>query len=311
MNLNSLKYFMEVAETKSFTKASERLFVSQPGISQQIDSLEKQLGVILLLRTTRAVELTEEGRYLYEQVRSSFTDIENTVSNLMKATSFPGLLNVATIPSAASLYVPLLLEGVLDLQLDIEFLLKETTSSEVIDLVEDGSYHLGFIRVRENFEHLRERKFDYVTFKEYPIKALVSTNHPLANRTKIKLAELKNDYFIHHNRNDSNTLYNQLEEMCHKAGFKPRILMSGPELLTISNIVSKKLAVALLPQNMYNIVPNKQIRAIELEDVYIENSIAAIWKDDGYMNPNLKLLMNILDRMKNNTQYHSLSIQYH
>lgn len=311
MNLNSLKYFMEVAETKSFTKASKRLFVSQPGISQQIDSLEKQLGVTLLLRTTRAVELTEEGRYLYKQIRSSFNDIESTVSNLMKATAFPGLLNIATIPSAASLYVPLVLEGVRDLQLDIEFLLKETTSSEVIELVEDGSYHLGFIRVRENFQHFSGRNLDYITFKEYPIRALVSTNHPLANRTKIKLVELKNDYFIHHNRSDSNTLSNQLKEMCHKAGFKPKILMSGPELLTISNIVSKNLAVALLPENMYNIVPNKQIRAIELEDVYIENSIAAIWKDDGYINPNLKLLINILHTIKRKSKHRTLSIQYH
>src|SRR5699024_8931507 len=107
------------------------------------------------------------------------------------------------------------------------------------------------------------------------------------------------------------SLSNQLKEMCHKAGFKPKVLMSGPELLTISNIVSKNLAVALLPENMYNIVPNKQIRAIELEDVYIENSIAAIWKDDGYINPNLKLLINILHTIKRKSKHRTLSIQYH
>lgn len=299
---------MEVAETKSFTKASERLFVSQPGISQQIDSLEKQLGVMLLLRTTRNVELTEEGRYLYEKVSSSFHEIENTVSNLIEATSFPGLLNVAAIPSAASLYFPLLLDGVRHLQLEIEFLLKETTSSEVIKLIEDGSFHLGFIRVTKDFQHLSDRNFDFIQFRGSPIKALVSSDHQLANRTKIKLAELQDDYFIHHNQSDSNTLYNQLEEMCFAAGFKPKILCSGPELLTISNIVSKNLAVALLPEGMYNIVPNKQIQAIELEDVYIENSIAAVWKDDGYINPNLKLLINVLQGIKDDIEDSFISI---
>lgn len=57
MNLHSLRYFVEVAKTLSFTKASKNLFISQPGISQQIHLLEKQLGVALLNRTTRKVEL--------------------------------------------------------------------------------------------------------------------------------------------------------------------------------------------------------------------------------------------------------------
>ncbi len=299
---------MEVAETKSFTKASERLFVSQPGISQQIDSLEKQLGVMLLLRTTRTVKLTEEGRYLYEKVRSSFNEIENTVTHLIEATSFPGLLNIAAIPSAASLYFPVLLDGIRDLQLEIEFLLKETTSSEVIKLIEDGSFHLGFIRSTKDFQHLSKRNFNFITFRGSPIKALVSSQHRLANRTKIKLAELQNDYFIHHNQSDSNTLYNQLEKLCYTAGFKPKILCSGPELLTISNIVSKNLAVALLPEGMYNVVPNAHIQAIELEDVYIENSITAVWRDDGYINPNVKLLINVLRGMKDDLKDHSISI---
>src|SRR5699024_11912947 len=99
MNLHSLRYFIEVAKTKSFTKASENLYVSQPGISQQIHLLENQLGVSLFHRSTRKVELTEEGKYLYDRTFASFTEIEQTVSNFIDSKSYPKLINIATIPS--------------------------------------------------------------------------------------------------------------------------------------------------------------------------------------------------------------------
>src|SRR5690625_6833843 len=103
MNLHSLRYFIEVAKTKSFTEASKRLFISQPGISQQIYLLEKQLGITLLHRTTRKVELTEEGKYLYDKTLSSFNEIEDTVAHLVENSTFPSLISIATVPSAASL----------------------------------------------------------------------------------------------------------------------------------------------------------------------------------------------------------------
>ena len=106
VNYHSFRYFIEVASTLSFTKASENLFISQPGISQQIYLLEEQLGIKLLHRTTRKVELTEEGQYLFEKLYPSFAKIENTVSNLVESNTFPTLIKIVTIPSAASLFLP-------------------------------------------------------------------------------------------------------------------------------------------------------------------------------------------------------------
>src|SRR5699024_7250370 len=74
------------------------------GISQQIHLLEEQLGVRLLHRTTRKVELTEEGKYLLERIFPSVSEIESTISHLMESHTFPTLLKIATIPSAAMLY---------------------------------------------------------------------------------------------------------------------------------------------------------------------------------------------------------------
>src|SRR5690625_1290867 len=174
MNLHSLRYFIEVAKTKSFTEASKRLFISQPGISQQIDLLEKQLGLTLLHRTTRKVELTEEGKYLYEKTLSSFDEIEDTVNHLVENSTFPGIINIATVPSAASLYLPTLLKQIHVLHPEIEFQIQETTTKNVILAINNRSSHLGFIRTGEEPHLLKQAAIDYLDFESSPIKAVVS-----------------------------------------------------------------------------------------------------------------------------------------
>src|SRR5690625_7343083 len=91
LNYNSLRYFIEVAETLSFTKASKNLYVSQPGISQQIHLLETQLGVKLLNRTTRNVTLTEEGKFLYNKTVPSLNAIKGTMEQITEGVNFPSV----------------------------------------------------------------------------------------------------------------------------------------------------------------------------------------------------------------------------
>lgn len=297
MNLHALRYFIEVAKTNSFTEASKRLYISQPGISQQIDLLEKQLGITLLRRTTRKVTLTEEGKYLYEKILSSFDQIEDTVSHLIEHHTFPGIVSIATVPSAASLYVPSLLKKVHALHPEIEFQIHETTSKNVMNAINNRTSHLGFIRTMEEPQLLAQSDIDHVEFEQSPIKAVVSTEHRLASNDSISLAELRDDYFIQYNATESATLYNQIEAACIAAGFKPRVICSGSELLTISNLISQNVAVALMPENMLNLVPNNQITSIPISGLDMTSSISSIWKDDGYVNLNVTLMTDTLKEM--------------
>jgi len=298
MNLHSLRYFIEVAKTKSFTEASKRLFISQPGISQQIDQLEKQLGITLLHRTTRKVELTEEGKYLYEKTLSSFNEIEDTVAHLVDNSTFPSLISIATVPSAASLYLPNLLKKIHAHHPEIEFRILETTTKNVMNAIGNRTSHLGFIRTTEEPHLLAQADMDHLEFEKSPIKAVVSTQHRLASEDTIHLDQLRDDFFIQYNPTESVTLYSQIEAACIAAGFKPKVICSGSELLTISNLISENIAVALMPENMLDLVPNNQVTSIEISSLSMTSSISAIWKDDGYVNLNAKLVLDILKQMK-------------
>ncbi|HEX6595095.1 MAG TPA: LysR family transcriptional regulator [Bacillota bacterium] len=294
MNLHSLRYFIEVAKTLSFTEASKNLFVSQPGISQQIHLLEEQLGVKLLHRTTRKVELTEEGKYLLDRIFPSISEIENTVSHLKESNTFPTLMKIATIPSAASLYLPKALKELHTLDSDLEFTIKETTSREVKQLIKNRRYHIGFIRVSSDFQSHKEGPLNAIEIKRSPMKAVVSSTHRLATKESIQLTDLRDDSFLHYDSIQSTALYQLLENACHDAGFRPKTICSGSELLTISNMIANNLGVTLLPEDMFELVRSQRIKALPLKGVQLESSIAVVWRDDGDLNFHKKTLIQLL-----------------
>lgn len=299
MNLHSIRYFVEVARTLSFTEASKNLYVSQPGISQQIQLLEEQLGLKLLHRTTRKVELTEEGKYLYKKIRPSLSKIEHTISHLIQANAFPKRINIATIPSAASLYLPTVLKELHKLHPEVTFSIKETISEEINQLIKTQTYHLGFIRTASEVQEKREEGFDFMELGRSPINAIVSSKHPLANHKTIALKQLQQDYFIHYDPIQSPTLYEMVEHACAEAEFELKVVCTGSELVTISQLVSTNMGVTLLPKDMVKLISSPKIKALDLEDIQLKSLVIAIWEDDGYLNMHTKLMIQMLEKLKN------------
>ncbi|KAB2329543.1 LysR family transcriptional regulator [Cytobacillus depressus] len=298
MNLLSLRYFIEVAKMLNFTEASRKLHVSQPGISQQIYILEEQLGVKLLHRTTRKVELTEEGKYLFEKVAPSFDQIETTVSNIMDATTMPNMIKVATTPSAASLYLPKLMRSIHEQFPNTEFIIKETTSAHVTELVKSREYHIGFIRTQVNFHSIHQEGIEYLELERSPLWAVVSANHKLASRKKIALKDLKDDFFLHYDSVQAPALHQLLQTACEAAGFTPKTICSGSELLTIANLVSNNFGVTLLPMDMFRLIESQEVTCIELEDIQLESSISAVWEEGPYIRRNIKYMVELLADLK-------------
>jgi LysR family transcriptional regulator, salicylic acid-responsive activator of bsdBCD len=268
MNLLSLRYFIEVAKTLNFTQASRNLHVSQPALSQQIQLLEEQIQVKLLHRTTRKVKLTEEGKYLFEKLAPSFEQIENTVSSVIEAKALPTVIKIATIPSAASLYLPKVLKKLHNTIPEMEFSIKETTSAHVIELIKSKEYHIGFIRTPVDFHAISKDEIQYMEFKKLPMKLVVSSEHPLATREKVKLKEISEDFFLHYDPTQSAALYQLVSSACKKAGFEPRTICTGSELLTISNLLANNLGVAMMPVDMFELIEYSRIKALGIEDIH-------------------------------------------
>ncbi|WNF36220.1 LysR family transcriptional regulator [Bacillaceae bacterium IKA-2] len=302
MNLLSLRYFLEVAQCLNFSHAAENLHISQPGLSQQITLLEQNIGFKLLKRTTRNVTLTEEGEYLYKNLVHSFENIDNVLNELQELKAIPQkTIKIATVPSAASKLLPELLSSMKKKFPSIEFYIKETTSMQAIEMVKKKECNIALIRTPVDARKILDEQLNLVEFSRHPLQLVVSTNHRLASRQVLDLSELKHESFLHFDEKQSPSLYLLLEQVCLSAGFIPKVLAIGPELLTIANFIAKGIGVTVMPSDMVNLLPSHQIKAINLNDQRFYSSISAVWDNSNKVSLITQYALEELEKISNET----------
>lgn len=277
-NYLTVRYFMEIARCLNFSQAAQNLNISQPGLSQQINALERELGFKLFYRTTRKVTLTEEGEYLYRNLLPSYDNIDRTLTELKKAGAVPrSKIRIAAVPSAASTLVPKLIERLKEKYAELEFHLKEATSVQAIDMMQKSECHLAFIRTPIDTKHALPKPLQWMEFARHPLQVAVSRHHWAAERTSIRLSELKNETFLHYDRDSSPSLYYFLESACLAAGFIPKTIGSGPEILTRATLISHGFGITLLPRDMIELLYPYGIVGIALEGSTMSSSLSAVW----------------------------------
>ncbi|GIP33435.1 LysR family transcriptional regulator [Paenibacillus sp. J2TS4] len=295
MNYLTLRYFLEIAHCLNFSQAAQQLHISQPGLSQQITALEKYLGIKLLYRSTRKVTLTEEGEYLYRNLLPSFENIDKTVRELIEAGSVPQMtIRIATVPSAASHLVPFLIKQLKKRHELIEFYVKETTSVHAIELVQKSEYHLAFIRTPIDIKQSLLKPLQWLEFSKQPLQLAVFEQHPAALQDEADLRDFKNETFLHYDPKHSPALYYLLEHACLTAGFIPKTIGAGPEILTTANLISNGIGITLMPRDMIELLQSYRIKGIALKNLPLFSSISVVWNN---MNTPV-LTMDALDILK-------------
>jgi LysR family transcriptional regulator, benzoate and cis,cis-muconate-responsive activator of ben and cat genes len=151
MDLRQLRYFAAVARERNFTRAAEQLHIAQPPLSRQIQLLEQELGVALLLRNSRSVQLTDAGRLFYEQA----IQILGRVEQMQAATKRVGLhqrsvLSIGFV--ASSLYggLPTLMRKLRERAPELDIQVVELMSMQQIEALKEGRIDIGFGRVHHS-----------------------------------------------------------------------------------------------------------------------------------------------------------------
>lgn len=287
MNLNAIKYFMEVAKTLSFTQASKNLYVSQPSISQQVRLLEKQLGVKLLNRTTRQVTLTDEGKYLYKHVYPKMLKIDNTLKSLKQLKSSRKKIKISTIPMAAQLYMPILIKQLYAFDDALEVKIEEENSAQTIERVSKGSSDIGFIRTHPFLNYDDLHQLEKLHIESFSFKVVVAANHPLASKKAIKFKKLKDFNFVQYAPVNSESFYEVIENLFAEKKFQPNTICTCSELLTVLTLIEQNIGFTLIPENMLRLFNTKHTVALDLEDVNLQSSVTMIWQqnklDDTYL----------------------------
>jgi DNA-binding transcriptional LysR family regulator len=158
MNIEQLKYIVEVAKTKSITAASQNYYVSQSGISRSIASLENELGIKLFNRTRTGVEPTEEGKKLIDkayEIVSKINEFEEQVRKLNEDSK--GVLKISAVPGLFSTILLDSFQNFLKDHQNIKVEIDENTTEAIIEGINQSKINIGLIHVYQGI-HKKYRK---------------------------------------------------------------------------------------------------------------------------------------------------------
>jgi DNA-binding transcriptional LysR family regulator len=249
IDLKQLKYFLAVAEEKSFSRAAERLHISQPPLSQQIMKLESELGVRLFARTTRTFELTVAGKALMSEASELLAKMRMTIDTIRQIDRGEvGRLRVGIVGSAMWGPIPSLLEEFQSKFPRVTWTIHEFGPTVQYDALRAKQIDVGFWREPKlNEDDLRNDNLrQELCFRENVCVAL-NEHHPLAKQDAIELTDIANEPMLTLAL-DKSAFPRYLIQCCVKAGFQPTIFQEASEPQTLLAMVGAGLGVALLPE---------------------------------------------------------------
>lgn len=249
IDLKQLKYFLAVAEEKSFSRAAERLHISQPPLSQQIMKLESELGVRLFARTTRTFELTVAGKALMSEASELLAKMRMTIDTIRQIDRGEvGRLRVGIVGSAMWGPIPSLLEEFQSKFSRVTWTIHEFGPTVQYDALRAKQIDVGFWREPKlNEDDLKSDNLrQELCFRENVCVAL-NEHHPLAKQEAIELIDIASEPMLTLAL-DKSAFPRYLIQCCVKAGFQPTIFQEASEPQTLLAMVGAGLGVALLPE---------------------------------------------------------------
>ena len=285
MEIKHLKYFVEVARHISFSKAAGLNFVSQSTISKMIKDLENELGVGLFNRTSKYVELTDEGEILFLQAEKMVELFENITNEFQSSLNFEqGKISIGLPPITAATEFAQLLGQFRRAFPRIDITLFEYGSKKVEVGIQDGSLDVGVV-----CSPPRNECYSTIPFSKDPLQIIMHRDHPLSRETAVSFAALVQESFVLYRHDFS--LYDEIINRCKLAGFAPHIIFETSQRELMTQIVAANLGLALLPSRICSQLHEPGIVAIDLEDpIYLQMSI--IWNKRRYLSHATRLWVN-------------------
>jgi DNA-binding transcriptional LysR family regulator len=290
VELRHLRYFAAVAQNLNYSEASRRLHVAQPAISQTILDLEDELGVKLLLRTKRSVQLTAAGTtFLCEAEEILRRAAEARRLAQRAARGEVGSLGIGFFGTASAPILPALVQTFRRKFPDVELCLYELNPDQQLAAFDEGRIDLGFSRALP--PDRRSELEEEVVYTDQLAIALPAA-HPLAKQKVIRLKSLAAEPFVQFHRQGAPGLFDEVIGVCRRAGFSPRIVNEPNFMATVMTLVECGLGVSLIPRCVRSLNrPQVVIRPIAPKSARIPLCVA--WLKSA-QNPAMAAFLEIL-----------------
>lgn len=244
VELRHLRYFIAVAEELHFGRAAQRLNISQPPLSQQIQILEQEIGARLFARTNRSVRLTAAGQQFLLDARLILQNVAQAADKAARLhRGDEGELRIGFTSSAP--FISVVSDALFTFRQRfpaVHLQMQEINTRQQLAPLIDGRLDLGVMRNTPLPETL-----DHQLILQEPMYALVHREHRLAGRAHISVSELAQEPFVFFDPQVGTALYSEILTLLHHYQIEPNIAQEVGEAMTIIGLVSTGLGVSILP----------------------------------------------------------------
>ena len=243
MNLPQLEYFRVLAKTEHYTNAAKILSIAQPSLTHSIKSLEKELNVRLFDKDGRHIKLNRYGSFFLKCIENVLDELDESKQQLqLMVDPSLGTINLAYLYSLGPQFIPRTIQ---QFQKDeknqrIKFNLTESTTSEIIHSLENGTIDLAFTA------KINDDAISCIPLYKEELCIITPPNHPLAAKASISVQDLAEYPFItYYSKSGIRTIIN---ELFSEASIQPQIAFQVSDDLAICGFVEANLGIAIIPR---------------------------------------------------------------
>ncbi|MGX7672947.1 LysR family transcriptional regulator [Plantactinospora sp. DSM 117369] len=271
MELRQLEYFVAVAEEASFTRAAERVRISQSGVSAQVRQLERELGATLIDRSTRTATLTAAGRVALEHARAALVSTDairqavGEVTGLIRGQLTVGMVTGCTV-------TPLFeaLEAFHRAHPQVELTLLEDNSERLIEGVRSAAVDLALVGTAE----ATPPGLNALTIVSERLVALVPPEHPLTGQETVGLADIAAHPVIC--MPEGTGIRMVFDRACAARRVQPTIALQASAAATIADLATRGLGVAILSESMADEYEDR-LTVLRVTDIDAPALLALVW----------------------------------
>lgn len=289
MELRQIRYFIEVAKREHVTEAAYALHVAQSAVSRQIFNLESELGVPLFIREGRNVRLTPIGRIFLEHMEQAMKVIENARREVEEYIDPErGTIRIGFPSSLAAYMLPNVISAFRESYPSVKFQLNQGSYHRLVDAVAKGELDMALIGpVPKNNKSIKGA----ILFVE-DIVALLPSNHFLADKSMLKLSQLKDDSFVLFP--NGFILREIVVNACQQLGFQPKVSFEGEDIDAIKGLVSAGLGVTLIPEiTLIDNLPRSTVK-LPIKEPQFTRTVGVIISSERKLLPTEKLFYDFI-----------------
>lgn len=291
LDVRRLRVLSQVAAQGSFSAAADTLGMTQSAVSQHIAALEREIGLPVVRRGTRPVELSEAGYALTRHATGILARLETAEQELAEiAERRRGRLRFGAFPTVLGTLMPAAFTRFRRLQPDVRLTVVDDHLHRLIPRLESGELDLAVIYDHEALPEVRTAKFERAPLLEDRFAAVLPTTHPLARRRTLRLQDLREESWI--GGAPSSAWFRIVRHACQQAGFSPRADFASDDYIAVQALVAAGLGVSVIPGlAVAHPLPGVAVRQVTSAPM---RRICAAWPSDGYQGPTFRAMVQCL-----------------